>query len=67
MTIKWPTSFPDANLIENVFKIKLKLKGNRVFTLKQLSSKFRTIWKSLPREYAKSRRKHAKSVPRYNS
>ncbi|EFN81406.1 Transposable element Tcb2 transposase, partial [Harpegnathos saltator] len=51
----WPSQSPDANPIENVWAyIKQKLRGKRVFTLKQLSREIRCIWKALPLEYAEN-------------
>ncbi|XP_033231894.1 uncharacterized protein LOC117182889 [Belonocnema kinseyi] len=53
VTLDWPTQSPDANPIENVWAfVKLKLRGRKVHTLKQLCLQIRGIWRSLPREYA---------------
>lgn len=53
--LDWPSQSPDANPIENVWSyIKHKLQGKKTFTLKQLSTQIRRIWRSLPREYAEN-------------
>jgi len=61
-TMNWPVSSPDANPIENVWSyIKHKLRGKLIFTLRQLSTTIRKIWRSLSREYAQ---KLVESMPR---
>ena len=55
VTLDWPSQSPDANPIENVWAyIKQKLRGKRVYTLRQLSRQIRLIWKALPLEYAEN-------------
>ena len=55
MTLDWPSQSPDANPIENVWVyIKQKLRGKRVYTLKQLARQIQLIWKALPLEYTEN-------------
>ena len=61
-TLGWPSQFPDANPIENLWSVvKRKLAGRRAFTLKQLSWRIKEVWRSLPTEYAE---KLVESMPR---
>lgn len=55
ITLDWASQSPDANPIENVWAyIKQKIRGKRLFTLKQLSREIRRVWKALPLEYAEN-------------
>lgn len=53
-TMNWPASSPDANQIENMWSyIKYKLRGKPIFILKQLPTRIKKLWCSLPYEYVK--------------
>jgi len=53
--MNWSASSPDANSIENVWSyVKHKLRGKLIFTLRQLSTRIRKIWRSLSREYTQN-------------
>lgn len=51
--LNWPSQSPDANPIENVWALmKWKLRGKRIYTVKQLCQHIRLVWRSLSPEYA---------------
>lgn len=55
VTLDWPSQSPDANPIENVWSyLKFRLRGKRIFTLKQLIRQIRRIWRTLSSEYAEN-------------
>lgn len=52
--LEWPSQLPDVNSIQNIWTIiKLKLRGNKTWTVKQLVRQIIFIWKSLSKDYAK--------------
>lgn len=51
--LDWPSQSPDANPIENVWAlIKFKLRGKKIWTVKQLIRQIRLIWRFLSEDYA---------------
>jgi hypothetical protein len=51
--LDWPLQSPDANPIENVWALmKFKLRGKKIWTVKQLFRQIRLIWRSLSPDYA---------------
>jgi len=60
--LDWPSQSPDANPIENVWAlIKFKLRGKKIWTVKQLIRQIRFVWRSLSEDYAV---KLVESMPR---
>lgn len=51
--LDWPSQSPDANPIENVWALmKFKLRGKKMWNVKQLIRQIRLIWRSLSPDYA---------------
>lgn len=60
--LDWPSQSPDANPIENVWGLmKFKIRGKKIWTVKQLFAQIRQVWRSLSPEYAA---KLVESMPR---